>query len=213
MRIALIHAMRESMSPIEEAFARLWPAVELQNLLDESLATDLARSGVIDGSMTERFLDLGDYAVNCGAAALLFTCSAFGPCIEEVSARLAPRPVRRPTEGMIAEAAKVGGRVGLIASFAPTLTSLAAEFPSNMEIFPIFAEGALDALSRGDGNAHDCLVADAAAAAGDVDFFALAQFSIARAADAVAGRTGKTVLTTPDAAVRNLRRSLRAANR
>ena len=39
---------------------------------------------------------------------------------------------------------------------------------------------------------------------------ALAQFSLARAAEAVAAATGRPVFTTPDSAVRKLRRLLRA---
>ena len=45
MRIALIHALKVSIPPIEEAFSRLWPEAQLANLLDDSLATDLARAG------------------------------------------------------------------------------------------------------------------------------------------------------------------------
>ena len=35
MRIALIHAMKHSIAPTEDAFRRLWPDVSLINLLDE----------------------------------------------------------------------------------------------------------------------------------------------------------------------------------
>ena len=52
------------------------------NLLDDSLAPDLARDGRLTPAMTERFLGLARYARSTGADAILFTCSAFGPCIE-----------------------------------------------------------------------------------------------------------------------------------
>ena len=45
MRITLIHAMRASIPPIEAAFGRLWPEARLANLLDDSLAADLAATG------------------------------------------------------------------------------------------------------------------------------------------------------------------------
>jgi hypothetical protein len=38
MRIALIHALKHSIAPIEESFARLWPDASLMNLLDDSLS-------------------------------------------------------------------------------------------------------------------------------------------------------------------------------
>ena len=35
--------------------------------------------------MTGRFLTLSRYAVGTGAEGILFTCSAFGPCIDAVA--------------------------------------------------------------------------------------------------------------------------------
>ena len=64
MRIALIHALKHSIVPIEAAFARLWPDASLMNLLDDSLSADLARDGRLTEAMTERFLSLGRYAAS-----------------------------------------------------------------------------------------------------------------------------------------------------
>jgi Asp/Glu/hydantoin racemase len=210
VRIALIHALRQSPPPIEAAFARLWPEAELVNLLDDSLSADLARTGHLAEAMHQRFLTLGRYARGTGADAILFTCSAFGSCIERVQADLAPMVVHKPNQGMFAEAVARGGRIGLMVSFAPSLASLTAEFPAGTTVTPIFVEGALDALARGDGSEHDRLAAEAAARA-DVDVFALGQFSLARAAERVRQATGKPVLTTPEAAVRELARALGVA--
>jgi Asp/Glu/hydantoin racemase len=210
MRIALIHALRHSPPAIEAAFARLWPGATLMNLLDDSLSADLARDGAITPAMTERFLTLSRYAVNTGADAILFTCSAFGPCIDACAAELAPLPVLKPNEAMVAEAASMGGRIGLLASFGPTLDSMPPEFPEHVVLVPRLAEGALDALNRGDAEAHDRLAAEAARDLADCDAIALAQFSLARAAPLVTAATGKPVLTTPDSAVRALRARLKA---
>jgi hypothetical protein len=216
MRIALIHALAHSVAPIEAAFARLWPDVRRTNLLDDSLSADLARDGALTAAMTGRFLTLARYAAATGADAILFTCSAFGPCIEACAAALAPMPVLKPNEAMIEEAVALAGargRIGLVASFAPTLASMPAEFAAaapGVTLVPCLAEGALAALDRGDGAGHDCAAAAAAAASGlgGCDAIVLSQFSLARAADAVAQAVGKPVLTTPDSAVRKLRRLL-----
>lgn len=208
MRIALIHALRHSPPPIEAAFARLWPEARLMNLLDDSLSADLARDGEITETMTGRFLSLARYAKATGADGILFTCSAFGPCIEAVQSEFAPMPVLKPNEAMIEEAEALGGRIGLLASFAPTLRSMPAEFPASLTVVPKLAEGALAALDRGDGETHDRLAAEAAGDLAGCDLIALAQFSLARAAPAVAAATGKQVLTTPDSAVRKLKRLL-----
>src|ERR687894_281691 len=162
MRIALIHALRHSPPPVEAAFARLWPEAVLMNLLDTSLSADLARDGALTPRMTDRFLTLARYAAGTGAAGILFTCSAFGPCIEAVAADLAPMPVLKPNEAMIEEAAAVGGTIGLLPTFAQTLDTMPPEFPEGVRVVPKLAEGALAALDRGDADAHDRLAAEAA---------------------------------------------------
>jgi hypothetical protein len=213
MRVALIHALRHSPPPIEAAFARLWPEALLANLLDDSLSADLARDGALTPAMTERFLRLSRYAVDTGADGILFTCSAFGPCIEAVARDQSPRPVLKPNEAMIEEvvaAVGPGGRIGLLATFGPSLDSIPPEFPPGVTVVPCLAEGALAALDRGDADAHDRLAAEASRRLADCDAIALAQFSLARAAPLVAEATRKPVFTTPDSAVRALRRRLGA---
>ena len=126
MRITFVHALKHSIAPIEASFARLWPDARLMNLLDDSLSADLARDGRLTDAMTRRFLSLGRYAASTGADAILFTCSAFGPCIEAVARELAPMPVLKPNEAMIEQAAARGRRIGLLSTFEPTLASMAA---------------------------------------------------------------------------------------
>ena len=209
-RVTLIHALRHSPPPIEAAFARLWPEARLRNLLDDGLSADLAAQGGLTPAMTERFLALARYAVGSGTQAILFTCSAFGPCIEACAREFPDIPVLKPNEAMIEDAVALGGRIGLLASFAPTLASMPSEFPPEIALRPMLAEGALAALDAGEPARHDALAAQAARSLRDCDAVALAQFSLARAPDAVAAATGRPVLTTPDCAVRKLRRVLDA---
>ncbi len=235
-RIALIHALAHSPPPINAALAQAWPEAVRMNLLDDSLAADLARTGRLDEAMTARFVALADYAVAAGADAILFTCSAFGPCIDAVKHRHAALPVLKPNEAMIDEAVALAGggagaagragptggdgrigRLGLIASFEPTLRTMPEEFPAGADLRCRLADGAMAALDRGDGAAHDAAVVRAARALADdgCSVLALAQFSMARARPAVerafeqAG-VAVPVLTTPDSAVRRLRQALRA---
>ena len=216
-RIALIHALSHSVAPINDAFARDWPEAVRMNLLDDSLSADLARDGKgLDAAMHERFQRLAQYAVDTGARGILFTCSAFGPCIEAVARRHAGIPVLKPNEAMVEEAAekvteKVAqgqGRLGLIATFAPTLASMPPEFAPGTELETALAEGALDALNAGDTQRHDALIAAQAATLRErgCTRIALAQFSMARARTACEAASGLPVLTTVDSAVRALRR-------
>lgn len=206
MRIALIHALRHSVDPIMAEFAVAWPEATLANLLDDSLSADLAAGASLD-DMTVRFLDLARYAARTGADGILFTCSAFGPCIEACARDLPNIPVLKPNEAMIEEAEGYS-RVGVLASFGPTLVSLPPEFGRPVQTQ--LAEGALAALNAGDTATHDRLAAQAAREMSDVDVIALAQFSLGRAARAVEDATGKPVLTTPSSAVRKLKRLLAA---
>jgi Asp/Glu/hydantoin racemase len=181
------------------------------NLLDDSLSADVARDGQLTAAMTDRFLTLGRYAVSTRADAILFTCSAFGPCIEAVAREYAPMPVLKPNQAMIEQAAARGHRIGLLSTFAPTLQSMPAEFPSTVQVVPKLAEGALAALDRGDRAEHDRLVAQASRDLRDCDLIALAQYSMAPAAALVAEASGCPVLTTPDSAVTKLKELLAAS--
>jgi Asp/Glu/hydantoin racemase len=208
MRITLIHALKHSIVPIESAFAKLWPDARLMNLVDDSLSADLARDGGLSDAMTERFLKLGSYAAGTGADAILFTCSAFGPCIEAVARAHAPMPVLKPNEAMIEQAVARGRKIGLLSTFPPTLVSMPPEFPGSVELVPKLAEGALAALDRGDRAEHDRLVTEASKDLRDCDLIALAQYSMAPAAALVAEATGRPVVTTPDSAVLKLKERL-----
>jgi aspartate/glutamate racemase len=212
-RIALIHALAHSVEPINGEMQRTWPDCVRMNLQDDSLSADLARSAQgLDAAMHQRFETLAAYAESTGAQGILFTCSAFGACIEAVAAKRPHMPVLKPNEAMIAEAAEMGRHVGLIASFGPTLQSMPAEFPASLRLSTRLVAEAMDALNAGDGDRHDALVVAAARelAAEGCDVIALAQFSMARAQSLVEKATGLPVLTTPASAVRALQKRLLA---
>ncbi|KAF1021100.1 MAG: hypothetical protein GAK30_02124 [Paracidovorax wautersii] len=90
------------------------------------------------------------------------------------------------------------------------MQSMPPEFPPHIALRTALAEGALDALDRGDGATHDQLVAQAARRLREQGCtrIALAQFSLARARQACEEATGLPVYTTVHAAVDQLRRRL-----
>lgn len=216
-RICLIHAVRVAIDPVAEAFKRLWPEAQLMNLLDDSLSVDRQRDGVLTPAMTQRFETLGRYASTAGVDGILFTCSAFGPAIESVQSLLSPLPVLKPNRAMFAEAFGAGMKLGLLASFTPSLAPMAEEFAvmaaaraSRATLHTACAPEAMAALNRGDGAAHDAMLATEALKLKDCDAIMLAQFSTARARAAVEQAAGKPVLTSPDAAVRAMKAALAA---
>jgi Asp/Glu/hydantoin racemase len=211
MRIALIHALSHSVAPINAVMAAQWPDAIRMNLLDDSLSADLARAGQgLDAAMHQRFLDLSAYAVGTQVDGILFTCSAFGPCIDAVKARYPHLPVFKPNEAMITQAEAHTHEIGLIASFAGTLETMPSEFGAHTQLQTALVAEALDALNRGDVDAHDAAVLAAAQrlVQGGAKAIALAQFSMARAAPLVRQHVGVPVFTTPESAVHALKLAL-----
>ncbi|HEX3952159.1 MAG TPA: aspartate/glutamate racemase family protein [Stellaceae bacterium] len=211
MRVALIHAVTVAMAPVHDAFARLWPEAECTDLLDTALAVDRERDGELTAAMTRRIGTLADYAAGTGAAGILFTCSAFGEAIEAAAAT-SRLPVLKPNEAMFEAALAAGKRIGMLATFAPSVGGMEDEFRALAEqrgvpahIETICVEGAMPALKSGDGATHDRLLAEAAPRLAGCDAVLLAHFSTARAEAVVSAALACPVLTAPGAAVLRLK--------
>jgi hypothetical protein len=210
-RIALIHAVEVAIAPITAAFARFWPEARCTNLFDDSLSPDRAAEGDLSARMSRRINMLADYAALTGADGILFTCSAFGPAIEEAARRL-PIPVLKPNEAMFDQALAAGRRIGMLATFGPAVATMEAEFReaaqaagSDAELETVLVTGAMDALKGGDAETHNRLVAEAAPKLRHCDAVLLAHFSTSRAKAAVEDALGWEVLTSPTSAVTAMR--------
>ena len=218
-RVALVHAVTVAIGPVHEAFRRVWPEAMCTNLLDDSLSPDLERDGALTPAMTQRFVTLAGYCAGAGADGILFTCSAFGECIE-AAARHVEVPVLKPNAAMFEAALAAGRRIAMLATFAPSVPSMEEEFRqmagaagSSATLDSYCVPGAMDALKAGDGARHDRLIAEAAPRFRDYDALLLAHFSTARAAPAVGERLGMPVYTSPGSAVEKMRSLIRAARR
>lgn len=219
-RIALIHATPLAMGPIAAAFDRAWPDAQRMNILDDRLSGDLAARGTLDAAMHRRIAALARYAVEQGAAAILFTCSAFGPAIDAAAADVGVPTLKpngamfRAAIGLGAEGAARAPRIGLVTTFAPAAASLAEEFMAMADgaagatVESVLAGGAMEALAAGDEAAHDARIVAAARTVAHCDAIMLGQFSMARAQGAVAAAVAKPILSSPDSAVRALQRLL-----
>src|SRR5262245_52676508 len=114
------------MQPVEDAFKRHWPDAERVNLLDDALSIDRDRAGALIPALSRRIAALAQYALDGGAAGILYTCSAFGEAIEAVQ-RSSKVPVLKPNEAMFAEALARGKKLGLLATFPSSIPSMEAE--------------------------------------------------------------------------------------
>jgi Asp/Glu/hydantoin racemase len=210
-RIALIHAVTVAMQPISDAFRKQWPAAECVNILDDSLSPDRAKTDDITPQMFDRFAALSAYAGLVGANGVLFTCSAFGPAIE-AAARKASFPVLKPNEAMYEAALEHGDRIGMVATFRPSVAPMEEEFrelveqrKSNATLTTICIPDAMAALRAGDPATHNALVAETARGLAGCDVVMLAHFSTSQAEDEVARGIQVPVLTSPGSAVRKMK--------
>jgi aspartate/glutamate racemase len=210
-RIVLIHAVSVAVQPVQAAFARAWPEAETVNLLEDSLSPDLEAAGDLTQSLMNRIAALARYGIDIGARGILFTCSAFGEAIDAVAAT-ADIPVLKPNEAMFEEALEAGNRIGLLATFRPSVPSMEKEFFQMAEqrgkvvkLESLWVPGAMDALKSGDGDTHDRLLAQAASNLSSCDAVMLAHFSTARALPSVSRAINRTVLTSPGSAIAKLK--------
>jgi Asp/Glu/hydantoin racemase len=207
-RIVLVHATPVAMEPVQAAMTAIWPEAEAVNLLDDGLTIDRAKEGPdLSEELIERFVDLGRYARRIGADGILITCSAFGPAVDRVEKEL-PLPVLRPNEAMFRDAIAVGDRIGMLATFAPAVTTMEQEFRqfvtdagASATLETIVVPDAIDLLRQGDDAAHNHLVAEAAPRFADHDAIVLAHFSTSRAAEQVRSKVKVPVFAAPEAAV------------
>ncbi|MBD9528575.1 aspartate/glutamate racemase family protein [Paracoccus sp. PAR01] len=211
-RIVLFHATPVAMEPVNQAMARHWPEAEAVNLLDDALSIDRAKEGAdLSEGLIGRFVDFGRYAHRIGADGILVTCSAFGPAIDRMAKAL-PIPVLKPNEAMFRAAIAAGGNIGMLATFAPAVPTMMAEFEafvcevgSKAMLNTIVVGEAIDHLKNGDAASHNRLVAARAHELERHDAIMLAHFSTSRAAEAVRAVVSVPVLSAPDAAVTRMR--------
>ena len=210
-RIVLLHGTPVAMVPIQQAFAGRWPEAEIVDLLDSSLSIDRAKDHDLTPRMFERFVEMGSYAHRIGADGILVTCSAFGPAIEAMGRDL-PIPVLKPNDAMFRAALAQGKRIGMLATFAPSVLTMTQEFEefvreagSDATLQTIVVDGAMDALRKGDAETHNTLVAARAPELAGCDAIMLAHFSTSRAFERTRAVVSNPVLTSPDSAVDRMR--------
>lgn len=213
VRIGLIHALAESMMPVERALAELWPEAEPAHLLDDSLYRDRAKGATVD-VFDQRIASLLRHSAAAGAAGAIFTGSFFAASVERARAGLGI-PVLTSYEALIAAALDTGPRLHILASAADAVGLLAEDIRRaaaargvEVEISGGHVAGALDALTAGDRPRHDALVAESAAGVPACDALLLAQFTMAPARAACERVVSVPVLTAPDTAVLELKRRL-----
>ena len=212
--ITLFSVHKDAMAAAVEAFARDWPQARISNLMDDGLFRWVGETkGVVPG-MYEPFEAHTRYMVDRGADAILFTCSAFQPCIDAVMPKH-PIPMLKPNDAMIEQALETGSRIAVLATVAGTIPSVSAEIETmaaargqKIALTQHYVEHAFDAMAAGERETHDSMVAKAAGDIADADVIVLAQFTLSRSVPRVREVTSIPVLNSPGAAVAKLKAML-----
>lgn len=214
--IVLFSVHKDAMAAAVRAFAEDWPEARTSNILEDGLFEWVRATGGVVPEMYDAFQTLTRYAVGRGAEGILYSCSAFGECIDACIPEF-DIPMLKPNDAMIEKALDQGSRIAVVATVAATIPTIAVEIEDMasakgqaVELVPYVVGGAFDALAGGDAALHDRLVAEASAEIKDCDVITLAQFTLSRAAPAVAAVTDIPVFNSPGAAVAKMREMLGA---
>ena len=142
---------------------------------------------------------------------ILFSCSAFAESIDTARGN-ADIPILKPNEAMFEEALEIGGRIGMLVTFEPAISSMVDEFAqmtashkSKSSLETHFVPGALEALNAGKVEKHHQLLANAAQGLPSYDVLMLAQFSMSGAKSLVENSVSAKVLTSPGSAIAKLK--------
>jgi Asp/Glu/hydantoin racemase len=204
MRIGFIHTVGFLVESFRQRAAAELAGADCFHILNESLLQDLLR-GAPQPLVWRRVVAQIVLAAEAGADLLVVTCSSTSPAVD-LARPLLTQPVLKIDDPMMAAAARLGGRIGLVCTATSTvepssalLAAHAAASGRHVDIIPCIEAEAYKALMAGDRDRHDALVLAAARRlAADVDALVLAQASLARLQAPLAADTGKPVLASPD---------------
>src|SRR5215207_10354231 len=171
-KIAFVHTSPPAVGPLMKFYGEAAPELEITNLLDDGLLRLLAAQ---DAATAERRLaDMIETArATYGAELAMITCSSVP---KEMAERLDAKfdvPVLKIDYPMARQAVRTGRKIGVAATFPPTLEptarllhEAAGEAGTSIEIVEEVSAGAYTALLSNDTATHDRLLLEAVARLG-----------------------------------------------
>jgi glutamate racemase len=214
--VAFIHTSPAAIAPLMQFYAEAAPEFEITNLLDDGLLRLLAAGR---GRDVRRRLDemLSAAAHTYEPELALVTCSSVSKETADSLARGFPFPVLKIDYPMARRAVRAGRRIGVAATFPPTLVptsklllDAAEEAGTEIEIVEEVAPDAYTALLSNDTATHDKLLAAAVARLEerDVSAIVLAQVSMARTLPLIERTARVPVLTSLHTSLEAIREAL-----
>lgn len=189
-KIALIHATRLAIAPIEKTFQDYWPEANTFNLLDEGLLKDI--DSLSSQQMNQRFQSLASYATGTGCDAILFSCSVFSDSIDSVK-KIFDLPVYKPNEAMLNAIYQLARekkdlKMVVMGTSQLSVDSLSSEIGewsktnhASIQIDKLFIDQAFELLGKGQLDLHDAMIMDVVKKNQYADLIVFTQFSMASA--------------------------------
>ena len=204
------------MAPAAAAFAERFPEAQLWHLMDDRLIVEADAAGGVDDRLRDRMLHLVEHAVRGGAAGVLLTCSQYSPVASDALERFG-LPVAGSDEAMFRQIANEGPRtIALLASLESTATESRTRLSATLrafgvptEVIGVFCPDAYTASASPDrGDLVEALARGAAPYRESADLFAVAQYSLSPAVDALQTALGARVLSPTHVAADDLQKQL-----
>ncbi len=216
-KIAAIYTGAALVKPLSDLLKEALPGYEIMNILDDSMIADIIKEGKLTKEVKRRLYGYYEIACASGAELILNTCSSIGDAVYGAR-EFMPIPVVRIDEAMCRKAIELTDSIAVLATVPTTLDptlrlleACAAESGRKITTVSGLAEGAFSAITSGDGETHDRLVAETAQkVAASCGVILLAQGSMARMEQPLRELTGKVVLSSPRLGINMVRDMMEA---
>ncbi|MBG0767928.1 aspartate/glutamate racemase family protein [Sphaerochaeta halotolerans] len=210
--IAAIYTGAALVKPLSDLMKEILGDYKVMNILDDSMIADIIEAGGMTKAVKRRLYGYYEIACASGAELILNTCSSIGDAVYGAR-EFFPIPIIRIDEPMARRAIELSDSIAVLATLPTTLDPTirllqrcAQEAGKSIKTISALADGAFPAITAGDAETHDRLIAETAKKVSDsCDVILLAQGSMARMEKPLAELTGKTVLSSPRLGVEQIK--------
>ncbi len=212
-KVAFIHTSPAAIGPLMQFYTEAAPELEITNLLDDGLLRLLSANK--QSIAQNRLAEMIKTAVETyGAELAMITCSSVSKEMAEQLNNDFALPVLKIDYPMALEAVNAGKRIGVAATFSPTLvpttkllSEAAIEAGTNIEIIQEVSPEAYQALLANDYQKHDELLLAVIERLEQqkLDVIVLAQVSMARILPQLNGRIKVPVLSSLHTSLKAIR--------
>lgn len=210
MKFGMISVNLNSTLPVVEYMRKEYPSIFCHHYMDTGLQYFVKEEGRVTEQSIQRLEDMLHKAVSDNVDVIILTCTVFSPYIERIQSDIPDIPIVCADRAMIENAILRGYDIAHIYTFGPSLSTSRSVFEeicrktgSSVLFNPIFAEGAFEALAKGDKDSHDALIEEKIRQAEEAGFktIILSQMSMSYLKRPSAYE-GCVILSSPESAIK-----------